>query len=82
VPLDDVADYFERQALDVEALNEALARLAQLDQRQSEAVTMHYFGGFTVKEIAARFQVSVSTVESDLRSAKAWLRRQLEGTAP
>lgn len=77
VPLDDLADYFVRQDLDVEALNEALARLATLDQRQSEAVTLHYFGGFTVKEIAGQLQVSVSTVESDLRSAKAWLRRQL-----
>jgi RNA polymerase sigma-70 factor (ECF subfamily) len=80
VPLDDMVDYFKRQNLDIEALNEALASLAVLDPRQSEAVTLLYFGGFTVKEIAEQLQVSVSTVESDLRFAKAWLRRQLAET--
>jgi RNA polymerase sigma factor (TIGR02999 family) len=82
VPLDDVADYFDRQRLDVQAVNEALAGLALLEPRQSEAVTLHYFGGFTVTEIAEQLKVSVSTAESDLRIARAWLRRQLGGTDP
>jgi RNA polymerase sigma factor (TIGR02999 family) len=78
VPLDDVADYFERHNLDVQALNQALVLLAVHDQRQSEVITLHYFGRFTVPEIAEQLDISVSTVESDLRHAKAWLRRQLE----
>jgi RNA polymerase sigma factor (TIGR02999 family) len=82
VPLDDVADYFERQNLDVQAVNEALTGLELLEPRQSEAVTLHYFAGFTVKEIAEQLEVSVSTVESDLRLARAWLRRELAETTP
>jgi RNA polymerase sigma factor (TIGR02999 family) len=82
VPLDDVADYFEREKLDVEAVDEALARLALLNQRQSEVITLRFFGGFTVSQIAGQLEVSVSTVESDLRLAKAWLRRQLAEKAP
>jgi RNA polymerase sigma factor (TIGR02999 family) len=80
VPLDDVAAYFERQHLDVEAVDEALDDLAVHDQRQSEAITLHYFGGFTVTEITEQLQVSVSTVEADLRLGRAWLRKQLGGT--
>jgi RNA polymerase sigma factor (TIGR02999 family) len=77
VPLDDVVDYFERQHLDIEAVRDALDRLAGLHERQSQVVTLRFFGGFTVTEVAAQLDVSVSTVESDFRIARAWLHAQL-----
>ena len=46
-------------------------------ERQSQVVTMRFFGGFTVEEVAAQLGVSVSTVESDFRIARAWLRQRL-----
>ena len=82
VPLDLVVDYFEEQGLDVVAVHEALDRLAELNERQSQVMTLRYFGGLTVPEVAAALEVSVVTVERDWRLARAWLRSQLrEGGA-
>jgi RNA polymerase sigma factor (TIGR02999 family) len=80
VPLDDVVDHFERQNLDVAAVDEALERLAALNPRQSQIVTWRFFGRFTVEDIAEMLEVSVSTVESDWRLARAWLHGQLAET--
>ena len=82
VPLDDVADAFERQNLDAAAVHEALDRLAGFHPRQSQVVTLRFFGRYTLDEIAALLEVSVSTVQSDLRIALAWLHAQLGGTKP
>jgi RNA polymerase sigma factor (TIGR02999 family) len=79
VPLDTVLDYFDRENLDVVALHDALDELAALDERQSTVVVLRFFGGFTVAEVADQLDVSVSTVESDFRLARAWLHRQIKG---
>jgi RNA polymerase sigma factor (TIGR02999 family) len=77
VSLDSVVDYFEARNLDILAVHEALDRLADLNARQSQVMTLRYFGGLTVPEIAAALGVSVVTVERDWRLARAWLRGQL-----
>jgi RNA polymerase sigma factor (TIGR02999 family) len=77
VPLDLVADYFEEQGLDVVAVHEALDRLAELNERQGQVMTLRYFGGLTVPEVAAALGVSVVTVERDWRLARAWIRERL-----
>jgi RNA polymerase sigma factor (TIGR02999 family) len=79
VPLDDVLDCFERDNMDVVALHEALNELAGLNERQSQVVVLRFFGGYTVAEVAEQLGVSVSTVESDFRLARAWLHRQIRG---
>ena len=77
VPLDLVVDYFEGQGLDVVEVHEALDRLTELNPRQGQVMTLRYFGGLTVPEVAAALEVSVVTVERDWRLARAWLRGQL-----
>lgn len=77
LPLDAVMDYFEEQRLDVVAIHEALDRLAVLDGRQAQVMTLRYFGGMTVLEVAAALGVSEVTVERDWRLARAWLAVQL-----
>ena len=77
VALDAAVDYFEGQGLDVVAVHEALDRLAELDGRQAQVMTLRYFGGMTVAEVAAALGVSVTTVEQDWRLARAWLAGQL-----
>jgi RNA polymerase sigma-70 factor (ECF subfamily) len=77
VPLDLVVDYFEEQGLDIVAVHEALDRLAELNERQGLVMTLRYFGGLTVPEVAAALEVSVVTVERDWRLARAWIRDQL-----
>jgi RNA polymerase sigma factor (TIGR02999 family) len=79
VPLDAAVDYFEEQGINIVAVHEALDRLAALDQRQAQVMTLRYFGGMTVPEVAAALGVSVVTVERDWRLARAWLAGQLGG---
>jgi RNA polymerase sigma factor (TIGR02999 family) len=79
VPLDAVVDYFHEQGVDLVAVHEALDRLAERDGRQAQVVTLRYFGGLTVPEVAEALGVSVGTVERDWRIARAWLSNQLRG---
>ena len=58
-------------------LDDALARLAELDPRAARVVEYRYFAGLTVPEVAEALDVSVSTVEGDWRHARSWLRREL-----
>lgn len=60
-------------------LDDALERLTALDARQGQAVELHYFGGCTYDEAAAVMDVSAATVKRELRSARAWLKRELVG---
>lgn len=62
------------------ALHDALEKLAQVDPRAARAVELSYFAGMTHEEIALAIEVSVPTVERDLRIARAWLKRHLGGT--
>ena len=79
VALDAVVDDFEGQRLVVVAVYEALDRLAEPDGRQAQGMTLRYFGGMTVAEVAAALGVSTVTVERDWRLARAWLVGQLGG---
>jgi RNA polymerase sigma-70 factor, ECF subfamily len=79
VPLDAAVDYFEGQGLDVVAVHEALDRLAEVDARQAQVMTLRYFGGMTVSEVSEALGVSTVTVERDWRLARAWLVGRLGG---
>ncbi len=62
---------------DLVALDEALARLAELDARQSRIVELRFFGGLSLEETATVLDVSVSTVRRAWRIAQIWLHQQL-----
>jgi RNA polymerase sigma-70 factor, ECF subfamily len=64
--------------IDLLALDEALMRLAELDERQAAIVELRFFAGFSVEETAAALEISPRTVEMDWRMAKAWLARAME----
>jgi RNA polymerase sigma factor (TIGR02999 family) len=68
----DVADSEEILAVD-----EALARLAEMDSQQAQVVEMRYFGGMTVEETAEALSISPRTVKRDWAMAKAWLRIEI-----
>src|SRR5262252_4696791 len=63
------------------ALDEALNRLAKIDQRKSKVVELRFFGGLDVKETAQVIKVSADTVMRDWKLAKVWLLRELRGGA-
>jgi RNA polymerase sigma factor (TIGR02999 family) len=80
VPLDDIIDASEEQnQCSTLALHEALDQMATFHERQSLVVTLRFFGGFSVQEVAEQLNVSVATVENDFRIARAWLWKQLKG---
>lgn len=64
-------------ALDLIVLDEALDRLAAMDDRKARAAELHYFGGLSYDETAQALGVSAATVHRELRVAKAWLYREL-----
>lgn len=63
--------------IDLVALDEALAELVEYDARKARVVDLRFFGGLTAEETARVLKVSVSTVESDWRAARAWLQARL-----
>ena len=65
------------KGVDLVALNDLLDQLEHMDARQHRVVVLRFFGGFEMKEIAGQLEVSLSTVESDWRIARAWLRSKL-----
>jgi RNA polymerase sigma factor (TIGR02999 family) len=73
---DDIAAS-ESDQVDVVAVDEALDRLAKLNQRHCQIVELRYFGGLTEDEIAEALKVSSRTVRRDWNLARAWLYREL-----
>lgn len=59
------------------ALDEALKRLAQLNERLARVVEYKFFGGMTQDEIGKVLGLTARTVRSDWRKAKAWLAHEL-----
>ena len=78
VALDEAAVLTTERAAELVALDEALSRLAELDERKSKVVEMRYFGGLSVEETAEVLSVHPDTVTREWRRAKAFLRRELE----
>lgn len=59
-------------------LDDALNALAVADARKAKTVELRFFGGFSVEETAKVLGVSVRTVMSDWKFAKAWLLREMQ----
>jgi RNA polymerase sigma-70 factor, ECF subfamily len=64
-------------AVDIVALDEALERLAVMDQQQSRVVELRFFAGLSVKETAEALGISPATVKRDWATAKLWLYNEL-----
>ncbi len=70
-------DIAAERAPDLLALDEALRKLAELDERKSRAIELKFFGGMTTEEIGLVLGISVATVGRELRLGQAWLRREM-----
>ena len=73
VSLSMAVDSFQKEDLDVLALNEALEKLSEIDSRKARVVELKFFGGLTTNEIAEVLQISDATVEREWSFARAWL---------
>ncbi len=67
----------EEKSIDLEALDEALTRLDEFDERQARIVELRYFSGLSIEETAEVLHISPATVKSDWKSAKAWLYQEI-----
>jgi RNA polymerase sigma factor (TIGR02999 family) len=77
VSIDEVVVYSPERASQLVALDEALSRLASIDERKCRIVEMRHFGGLTTEEIAQEVGISVATVGREVRIAEAWLNREM-----
>jgi RNA polymerase sigma factor (TIGR02999 family) len=77
VTLSDAPSPDASAEVDLLDLDDALASLERLDDRQARIAEMRLFGGLTTPEIAPLLGVSTRTVELDWRMAKAHLAARL-----
>lgn len=68
-----------RNPIDIIALDDALARLAELDARQARIVELRFFGGLTTEEVAHVLNLSSRMIEKEWRRVRAWLNAELAG---
>jgi len=77
ITLDEGMAIAEIREVDLLDLDQALTRLAELDERQARIVELRFFGGLNVEEVALALGVSERTVKGDWRVARAWLRNEI-----
>jgi RNA polymerase sigma factor (TIGR02999 family) len=77
VTLSSALDGEESLIAELIALDETLTALEAIDARGATILHLTYFAGLTREEIAEVVEVSVPTVDRELRFARAWLSEQL-----
>jgi RNA polymerase sigma factor (TIGR02999 family) len=77
VDLDSLPAPGTDRALEMCALDDALAALAGMDPRRAQVIELRFFGGLTVEETAEVLQISPQSVMRDWKLARAWLMREL-----
>lgn len=63
--------------VDVEALDEALERLAAISADRARVVELRFFGGLTMEEIATETGMTLATVKRRWIGARAWLLHEM-----
>jgi RNA polymerase sigma factor (TIGR02999 family) len=79
--LDEGRVAVEEQAEWLLALDQALARLGERNERLARVVECRFFAGLSEEETAAALGVSLRTVQRDWMRARAWLQEELRGGA-
>jgi RNA polymerase sigma-70 factor (ECF subfamily) len=77
VSLTDAMSVTREKSHEILALEEALCKLAVIDERKAKVVELRFYGGLNIDEIAEVLKVSVITVRRDWTMAKAWLAREV-----
>jgi RNA polymerase sigma factor (TIGR02999 family) len=77
VALDEAAVLTTDVGTDLIAVDEALRRLAKLNERQARVVELRYFGGLNEEEVGHVLGIASRTVRADWQLARAWLYKTL-----
>ncbi len=67
----------EQKAFDLLELDDALTRLAEIEERKARVVEMKFFGGLSQAEIADILKIAEKTIQRDWKFAKLWLYREM-----
>lgn len=82
VPIDVANLQVDEQADLVLGVDDALDRLAALDERQARIVECRFFGGMSEAETAEALGISDRTVRRDWTKSRAWLQVELAEYEP
>ena len=82
VDIDDIQLLSDERTDQLLALDEALNRLKEYNERQHSVVECRFFGGLSAEETASALEISRATVQRDWAFARAWLNTELQGDAP
>lgn len=77
VELEEMMMISSERAVGLIELDEALTRLAEVDERKSRVVELKYFGGLSNEEMAEVLSVTPRTIIRDWQYARSWLLREL-----
>jgi RNA polymerase sigma factor (TIGR02999 family) len=75
--LDEGVAWASEPDVDLLAIDEALDKLAIIDEQQARVVELRFFSGLTVEETATALGISPKTVKRDWSVARAWLKREI-----
>ena len=78
VNIDEVTLFVQNNDDVVIELDEALTKLAKFDERKAKLIELRFFGGMTYEETAEVLGISTTSLDRELRLAKAWLKQELE----
>jgi RNA polymerase sigma factor (TIGR02999 family) len=74
ISLTAAAEIAQPERMDLIALDEALAALAEVDPERCRIVELRFIAGLTIEETAQVMGISTPTVERGWRAARAWLQ--------
>ena len=77
VSLDEALEVGSEPPDNLLELDEALSRLAGMDERKARILELRFFGGLSVEEVASVLNLSTATIVNETRTARAWLYAEL-----
>ncbi len=80
LPLNEVLLCPEEKSDEVIALDDALKRLAVIDETHSKIVEYRFFCGFNIEETAGLMEISPATVKRNWNLARSWLYREIRSS--
>jgi RNA polymerase sigma factor (TIGR02999 family) len=80
ITLNDALSIPQQQNVDLVVLDDALRRLALLDERQCRIVELRFFAGLSIEDTSQALGISAATVSREWTTARIWLRHELAET--
>lgn len=78
VTLSEISSISSKDNIDLIYLDELITQLCEFDSRCAHIFELKMFSTITNDEVASLLNISVATVERDLKAAKAWLKNQMQ----